>query len=163
MCVQRLFDRPLFGKRSLWVRSGSSFAARQELYRGCPCAVPFRLRAVLVCRGLVRGINLLVLVVILHSSDEETGCAQTTRGRRTTSPSNTAMSFAISSTRRLLAGWTSSCKLVGVVGSASPASETKTARCFQTEASQPSVWRTPVASRVPPSGNSTERLSRISC
>ena len=35
----RLFDRPLFGKRSLWVRSGNSFAARQELYEGCPCAL----------------------------------------------------------------------------------------------------------------------------
>ena len=34
----RLFDRPLFGKRSLWVRSGGSFAARQELYADCPCA-----------------------------------------------------------------------------------------------------------------------------
>ena len=84
MCVQRLFDRPLFGKRSLWVRSGSSFAARQELYRGCPCAVPFRPCVVLACHGLVCRIILLVLAVALHSSDEETGCAQITRGRRTT-------------------------------------------------------------------------------
>jgi hypothetical protein len=31
----RLFDRPLFGKRSLWVRSGSSYNPRAELYEGC--------------------------------------------------------------------------------------------------------------------------------
>ena len=31
----RLFDRPLFGKRALWVRSGSSFNPRLSLYDGC--------------------------------------------------------------------------------------------------------------------------------
>ncbi len=47
----RLFDRPLFGKRSLWVRSGGSFVARQELYNDCPCASPVMLLSLILKSG----------------------------------------------------------------------------------------------------------------